>query len=150
MITVIKETKEETVMGKLGKVLLWIVSIVTALIIGGWLLIVALWNGAFDFMLPSEIVLREITSYTSPDGEYSLVFEQVGDPDWPFGSTEIRLTLKNGDGEIVERVSASLHDDGANASEHNVVSVRWDDKGVTVVLRASEMEDKEVVIGYSN
>ncbi|MBR5524978.1 MAG: hypothetical protein IKU51_06905 [Clostridia bacterium] len=137
-------------MGKLGKMLLWIVSIVMALAIGAYFFIVALWNGAFDFMLPSEIVSREIASYTSPDGEYSLVFEQVGDPDWPFGSTEIRLTLKNGDGEIVERVSASLHDDGANAGEHNVASVQWDDEGVTVVLRASEMENKEVVIGYSD
>ena len=147
---VIEVTEEETAMRKLGKILLWIVSIAMALVIGAYLLIVALWNGVFDFMLPSEIVSREITSYVSPDGEYSLVFEQVGDPDWPFGSTEIRLTLENRDGEVVERVSDYLHDDGANAHEHNVASVRWGDDGVTVVLRASEMEDKEVVIGYND
>ncbi len=131
-------------MSKTGKIILLILSIVVALIIGCCLLVVAFWNGTFNFMLP-----KEIATYNSPDGEYSLVFEQMGDPQWPFGPTDVRLTLKNHDGQIIERVSTQLRDDGANASEHNIASISWNDDAVIVILRASEMKDKEVSIAYN-
>ena len=131
-------------MSKTGKIILIILSVIVTLIIGGYLLIVALWNGTFNFMHP-----KEIATYNSPDGEYSLVFEQMGDPAWPFGPTDVRLTLKNQDGKIIERVSTQIQDDGANAGEHNIASISWDDDGVVVVLRASEMKNKEISIAYN-
>ena len=131
-------------MRKTGKIILIILSIAVALVIGTYLFVGALWGGAFNFMLPKEIV-----TYNSPNGEYSLIFEQMGDPQWPFGPTDVRLTLKNHDGKIIERVSTQLSDDGANASEHNIASVFWNDDAVIVVLRASEMNDKEVSIAYN-
>ncbi len=131
-------------MNKAGKIILIILSIVVALIVGGYLLVVAFWNGTFNFMLP-----KEIATYHSPDAEYSLVFEQMGNPAWPFGPTDVRLTLKNCNGEIIERVSTQLSDDGANASEHNIASISWNDDAVIVVLRASEMQDKEISIAYN-
>ena len=73
----------------------------------------------------------------------------MGDPQWSFGSTEVRLTLKDHDGKIIERVSTQLSNDGANASEHNIVSISWNDDMVIVLLGASEMKDKEVSIAYS-
>ena len=130
-------------MSKAGKIILIIFLIVVALIIGAWLFIGALWNGAFNFMLPEEIA-----TYHSPDGEYSLVFEQMGSPAWPFGPTDVRLTLKNHKGRIIERVSTQVFNDGANASEYNIASVSWNDDSVIVVLRACEMKDKEVSIAY--
>lgn len=131
-------------MSKAGKIVLIIFSIIVALIIGGYLLITALWNGTFNFMLPNEIA-----TYNSPNGEYSLVFEQMGDPGWPFGPTDVRLTLKNHDGKIIERVSTQVFNDGANASEYNIASISWNDNAVIIVLRASEMKDKEVSIAYN-
>ena len=130
-------------MNKAVKVGLIIVSIAVALIIGAWLFIGAIWGGVFNFLLPNEIA-----TYHSPGGEYSLVFEQMGDPGWPFGPTDVRLTLKNHDGKIIERVSTQVFNDGTNASEYNVASVSWNDDSVIVVLRACEMEDKEVSIAY--
>ena len=131
-------------MSKAGKIILIIFLIVVALIIGAWLFIGALWNGAFNFMLPEEIA-----TYNSPDGEYSLVFEQMGDPGWPFGPTDVRVTLKNHDGKIIERVSTQVFNDGANASEYNIASISWNDDAVVVILRGAEMEDKEVSIAYN-
>ncbi|MBO5657014.1 MAG: hypothetical protein J6R94_02395 [Agathobacter sp.] len=131
-------------MSKKGKIILIIVSIAFAFIIGTYLFVGALWSGAFNFMHP-----KEIATYNSPDGEYSLVFEQMGDPAWPFGPTDVRLTLKYHDGKIIDRVSTQISDDGANASEHNIASISWDDSEVIVILRASEMEDKEVSIKYN-
>lgn len=131
-------------MSKSGRIILLILSIIVVLIIGGYLLLVAFWNGTFNFMLPNEIA-----TYNSSDGEYSLVYEQMGDPEWPFGATDVRLTLKDHNGKIIERVSTQLHDDGANASEYNIVSISWKDDAVIVILRASEMEDMEVSIAYN-
>lgn len=61
----------------------------------------------------------------------------MGNPRWPFGPSDVRLTLKSCDGKIIERVSTQLKDDGANASEQNIASVSWNDGAVTVILRAS-------------
>ena len=74
----------------------------------------------------------------------------MGDPAWPFGPTDVRLTLKNNNGKIIERVSTQLNDDGTNASENNIASISWNSDEVVVVLRASEMKDKEVSISYDN
>jgi len=130
-------------MSKTGKII-FIISIAVAFIVGTFLFVGALWNGAFNFMFPNEIA-----TYHSPSGEYSLVFEQMGDPQWPFGPTDIRLTLKTQNGKIIERVSTQLHDDGTHASEGNVASISWHDNEVVVILRASEMKDKEVSIAYN-
>ena len=130
-------------MGKAVKVVLIIVSIAVALIIGAWLFIGAIWSGAFNFLLPNEIA-----TYHSPDGEYSLVFEQMGDPAWPFGPADVRLTLKNRNGKMIERISTQVFNDGGNASEWNIASISWNNDAVVVVLRAAEMEDKEISIGY--
>ena len=131
-------------MTKAGKIVLTIVSVVIVLIISAWLFVGALWTGAFNFMLPEEIA-----TYHSPDGEYSLVFEQMGDPAWPFGPADVRLTLKNHTGKIIERVSAQVFNDGGSASKDNIASIAWNDDAVIIVLSACEMEDKEVSIAYT-
>jgi hypothetical protein len=131
-------------MTKAGKIVLTIVSVVIVLIISAWLFVGALWTGAFNFMFPEEIA-----TYHSPNGEYSLVFEQMGDPAWPFGPADVRLTLKNHTGKIIERVSAQVFNDGGSASKDNIASIAWNDDAVIIVLSACEMEDKEVSIPYS-
>jgi hypothetical protein len=131
-------------MTKAGKIVLTIVSVVIVLIISAWLFVGALWTGAFNFMFPEEIA-----TYHSPNGEYSLVFEQMGDPAWPFGPADVRLTLKNHTGKIIERVSAQVFNDGGSASKDNIASISWSDDAVIIVLSACEMEDKEVSIAYS-
>ena len=131
-------------MTKAGKIVLTIVSVVIVLIISAWLFVGALWTGAFNFMFPEEIA-----TYRSPNGEYSLVFEQMGDPAWPFGPADVRLTLRNHTGKIIERVSAQVFNDGGSASKDNIASIAWNDDAVIIVLSACEMEDKEVSIAYT-
>lgn len=131
-------------MTKAGKIVLTIVSVVIVLIISAWLFVGALWTGAFNFMFPEEVA-----TYHSPNGEYSLVFEQMGDPAWPFGPADVRLTLKNHTGKIIECVSAQVFNDGGSASKNNIASIAWNDDAVIIVLSACEMEDKEVSIPYS-
>ena len=131
-------------MSKTVKIVLITVSVAVAFVIGAWLFIGALWNGTFNFLQP-----KEIKTYDSPDGKYSLVFEQMGDPQWPFGPTDVRLTLKDHNGKIIKRLSTQVHNDGGNADEWNVKSISWNHDAVVVTLRGAEMEDKEVSIEYT-
>ena len=113
------------------------VSIAVACIMGGC---------SFNFMSSEEVT--EIATYKSSDGEYLLVFEQIGEIAGPFGPADVRMTLINHTGEMIDRVSDQIFNDGGNAGKHNVVSVSWNHEAVVVILRGSEMKDKEVVIQY--
>lgn len=130
-------------MRKAKKIILIILSIAVVLPIVAFLFIGALWSGAFDFMFPEEIA-----TYNSPDGKYSLLFEQMGSPDWPFGSVDVRLTLKNQKGKKIKRISTYVHNDGASAREWNIKDISWNDDAVVVILQGAEMEDEKVSISY--
>ena len=131
-------------MNRIGKTILVTLSILVALIIVMYLLCMAAWHGVFD-----RKAIKEIATYDSPDGEYSLIFEQIGDPAWPYGPADVRLTLKDHNGKMIDRVSAKIQDDGCSADEHSVESVSWKEDAVVIVLCGSEMKDKEVVIPYN-
>lgn len=118
----------------------------TVLIISLSLLVILLigtitlwWNGAFN-----KFDVRDIVSYEN--NGYTLTFQQLGDPQWPFGSTDVRLLLKNKQGKILNKYDTSIQDDVANAGEHNIESVEWFSDKVIVILRASEMKNKEMII----
>ena len=131
-------------MSKIGKVVLIILLVALGLLVAAWLFVGALWSGAFNFMFP-----QEVATYHSPDTEYSLVFEQMGDPTWPFGPADVRLTLKNSNGKVINRISTQVFNDGGPASEWNMKSISWMDDAVVVILQGAEMEDKEVSISYN-
>jgi len=77
-----------------------------------------------------------------------LTFQQLGEPQWPFGPTDVRLLLKDQQGKIIKKYDTSIGDDGANAGERNIASVEWFDDNVIVILQASEMEDREIIIPF--
>lgn len=118
--------------------------IFSALLVTGIMLIVIFvlwWNGAFNKFDVRDIVSCEENGYT-------LTFQQLGEPQWSFGPTDVRLLLKDQQGKILKKYDTSISDDGANASEHNVASVEWFDDKVIVILQASEMEDREIIIPF--
>lgn len=118
--------------------------IFSALLVTGTILLVIFvlwWNGAFN-----KLDIRNITSYEN--NGYTLSFQQIGEPQWSFGPTYVRLLLKDQQGKILEKYDTSIQDDGANAGERNIASVEWFDDKVIVVLQASEMEDREIIIPY--
>ena len=61
----------------------------------------------------------------------------MGEPDWPFGATHCRFTLRKEGRQILER-AFSIQDDGAVA--------RAD--GVQVVVSGSEQGDRVYVLGF--
>ena len=47
-------------------------------------------------MYVTQYKIHDIDTAVSPDGTYELILQQVGDQDWPFGSTHARVVLKEG------------------------------------------------------
>ena len=130
-------------MRKVLKAILIIIAVVIALCLGFWAFLIAVFRGAFAGN-------TEIARYQSPDKEHVLVIEQIGDPAFPFGPTEVRATLKNQNGKKIKQVPAILYHDGACAHEDNIKSVSWGESAVVIVFTASEMQDLKVVIEYDN
>ena len=126
-----------------NKIVLIILSTLFVIVIAFIGTFVLWWNGAFD-----KFIVREIVSYE--ENGYTLIFQQLGDPQWPFGSTEVRLILKNQQGKIINKYDTSIQDDGANAGERNIALVEWFEDRVIVILCASEMEDREIIISFES
>jgi hypothetical protein len=87
---------------------------------------------AGGFIYRTRYRLHDVASYTSPDWKYELLFQQVGDPDWPFGHTHARLVLKDEAGTIA-KYSFDIADDGANARS-DLCQVTWKATQVEAVI----------------
>ena len=93
-----------------------------------------------------EVAPTEVLTDVSPDGAYELTIDRVGEPDWPFGATHCRFTLRGEGRQILER-AFSIQDDGAVARADNF-AVRWRADGVQVVVSGSEQGDRVYVLGF--
>ncbi len=91
--------------------------------------------------------IHEVVSYNSPDGKYELLFQQVGDADWPFGHTHARLVLKDETGTIV-KYSFDIANDGANASS-DLCQVTWKAAQVEAVISGEEQNDNQYILFFN-
>ena len=82
----------------------------------------------------------------SPDNQYSVIFQAVGEADWPFGPCHCKVTLKNGD-RTVETFREDICDDGGQFQTGNY-SVEWMKYGVVITLKGCEQSDQEVEVFY--
>ena len=104
-------------------------SVMLKIILGSLIIITILFMvlvGGITYTIKYKI--HEIDSKLSPDGNYEIILQQVGDPDWPFGSTHARVVLKNGN-TIITKYKFDVHNDGANISKGSW-SVDWNEDSV--------------------
>ena len=101
--------------------------------------------GSFTYTIRYKI--HDVASYTSPDGKYELLFQQVGDPDWPFGYTHARLVLKDEAGTIA-KYSFDIADDGANARS-DLCQVTWKATQVDAVISGEEQNDNQYILFFN-
>ena len=99
-----------------------------------------------DLIYDTRFKINPVDKSTSPDGTYELSFQQVGDPDWPFGYTHARLVLKNGKRVIIKQ-TFDIADDGAKATI-NSWNVDWKDTSVEVIISGTEQEDVLYVLKF--
>lgn len=100
-----------------------------------------------SFTYTTKYKIHDVASYTSPDGKYELLFQQVGDPDWPFGHTHARLVLQDEAGTIA-KYSFDIADDGANASS-DLCQVTWKATQVEAVISGEEQNDNQYILYFN-
>ncbi len=89
----------------------------------------------------TEHKLSDKGTELSPDGRFAVVFQMVGVPDWPFGSTHVKVTVKEtASNETVEIIDTYVEDDGAALSQDNWYVI-WQSGSVEITLKGSEQED---------
>ncbi len=82
----------------------------------------------------------------SPDERYSVLFQAVGEADWPFGASHAKVTVKDGD-EIISSFREDISDDGGQFRPANY-SVEWMKYGTVITFMGSEQPDREVEVFY--
>lgn len=75
----------------------------------------------------------------SPDGAYELHFQQIGEPDWPFGSTHARLVLES-NGKTVTTCSFDIANDGKNLGPENWETT-WGSDHASATIFGEEQSD---------
>lgn len=90
---------------------------------------------------------EQISTSTSPDGDYELVIYSVGGPDFPFGAAHGRLVLKGKEKTVAYR-SFEVANDGARFDESDLKTTWYIDR-VEVVVSGSEQRDELVTMRFN-
>ena len=99
------------------------------------------------FIHVTEYKIHVISDSFSADRTYRLEIEQVGDPAWPYGSTDCRLVLYSKEDEKIREKDFSVANDGKNVSENNF-SIRWEEEQVIVTVYGEEQGYMEYTLQY--
>ena len=98
------------------------------------------------FIYADNYQLIDRGSSSSPDGGYEVVFHQVDSPHWPFGSVDVKVTLRNKESKKkIEVIETSISNDGASFCEQDWTVV-WQEESVEITLRGSEQNDAVYLI----
>lgn len=81
----------------------------------------------------------EVETLFSIDGEYKLVIYEIGEPDWPFGSTHCRFILYENNKKI-NKMDFLIKNDGASAHSENF-KVHWETDNVRIMVCGAEQDD---------
>lgn len=78
----------------------------------------------------------ELLRETSPNGDYLLVIQELGEPGWAFGSDHLRVLLYEKKSAHFYKVSFDA--DVANNGMHASFEVEWMEDGVQIALKGCE------------
>lgn len=124
---------------KIGLVILAIVSsvVLTMLVIGTCIVIVIVYI--------SDYRVTERTTDQSPDGEYSVLYQNIGEAGFPFGPIKVRVSFYHGT-ELIDSYEDEISDDGGTGWTETV----WYDYGADTILMGSEMQPKHHEFGFES
>ncbi len=88
------------------------------------------------FIYNSDYRPNDVASFTSEDGKYHLDLQQIGTPEFPFGSTKIKVVLRSGNKKI-SVYNGKIANDGKNVDESNF-SCEWSEDEVLISLIGEE------------
>ncbi|MCR5033556.1 MAG: hypothetical protein K6A92_11940, partial [Lachnospiraceae bacterium] len=82
----------------------------------------------------------------SPDGEHNVLFQAVGEPDFPFGASHGKITVYEGETKLTT-FQEDISDDGGMFRPANY-KVEWMPAGVVITFMGSEQADREVEVYF--
>ena len=109
------------------------IGIIAAVFAAGILLLI----GSFTYVTGYKIT--DIDSSASPNGDYTVFYQNVGEPDWPFGYSHARIVLKHKD-ETVSQYKFDVANDGG-VLQSGSWSVLWKDDCAEVTISGEEQRD---------
>jgi hypothetical protein len=88
----------------------------------------------------------ELLREDSPDGNYVLIIERLGEPDWPFGSDHLRISLyEDADkGQYYVSFKANVASDGGYGN----YEIEWLDEGVQIALSGEEQPTAYYILPF--
>lgn len=91
------------------------------------------------FIYSARYKIADIDSATSPDGRYKIIFQAVGEPDFPFGDSHARIVLKSKN-ETVTKYNFDVANDGGILYPENWTA-EWQSNCVLVTVFGEEQKD---------
>ncbi len=93
-----------------------------------------------SFIHDTRYRISDIDAAASPDGRYEIVFQAIGEPDWPSGYSHAGIVLKR-NGKIVAKRKYNVSNDGGVLLPDNW-SVSWEENCVKVIISGEEQSDE--------
>lgn len=85
---------------------------------------------------------------TQTNGQYVVELQATSSPDWPFGSQDGRIVLKDNNNKKICSVDFSLSNDGKSMCESNW-KVDWSGESVIVTIMGEEQKDAVYTLYYN-
>ena len=117
-----------------------VICIVVAVVIAAGLIQL----GRYEYVKKYKIT--PIDSSVSADRNYELLFQSVGEADWPFGTSHARFVLKH-DGKDVTKYKLDVENDGKDLCAENW-QVTWKDSLVEVLIFGEEQQDALYTLSF--
>ncbi len=101
----------------------------------------------------STLNITDIYSETSPNGIYTVDFQQVGKPDKTFGEVMVKVIISEKDKEngtkVIKTITARLSNYGDSANENNC-DIEWSDEKVVITLHSDEKDNQFYEVSLIN
>ena len=82
------------------------------------------------------------------NGQYVVELQATSSPDWPFGSQDGRIVLKDNNNKKICSVDFSLSNDGKSMCESNW-NVEWSEESVVITIMGEEQKDAVYTLYYN-
>ncbi len=115
------------------------------IVIGSILILLALF--LLFFMYQMNWKKTVIAEFRNEENGYEVILQEIGSA-FLFGSSDVRVILKNAKGTATDDLSTSIANDGGSLSAYNI-SVEWIPTGAHIILRGEEQGDESFVLQYA-
>ncbi len=103
------------------------------------------------FIYGDRFQKTEIYTEVSPDGAYTFVLNQIGQPGFPFGPVKAEIKVCDAKGKTLDKCTFYLNNDGTSIWVGQIKEIRWYDTGVEMRIHgADDYEDSIYSLSFES